>query len=463
MSVSPTERTVLIDQYLRASTIPTDGSDHHSGTLDDARALRDAHPWITSATLHCATVSGNTEAVREHLLAGASATERGGPHAWDPLTYACFSRWLRDERERASSFVQVAQRLLDAGAPANTGFDSMYAGTAVFESALYGAAGMAFCAPLTALLLAHGADPNDAEVPYHAAEHYANDVVATLLDAGTLNADSLATMLLRKADWHDLEGVRLLLDAGVDPNHHGRWPHSPFFQSLCRNNRIEIVNAMLDAGADARRVFPPPFQSLPWRREVDGVALAAWLGRADVLMALSARHVPWPEDGLDAVAVDAVMGDVPKARARLQQDDTLRRAFSALSAHLLGRCCLAGNSAGVAALLQLGVSVNAPWPHGDVYFGDAPGSTPLHVAAWHAHHGLVSTLIGAGADVHARDGRGRTALQLAVDAGTRAYWRDRRSTRSADALLRAGAHADGVPRPTGWEELDQLLLAALGN
>ena len=64
---------------------------------------------------------------------------------------------------------------------------------------------------VTRLLLERGADPNDEETPYHVAETRNNAVLRVLLESNRLNPDSMTTLLLRKADWHDLEGMRLLL------------------------------------------------------------------------------------------------------------------------------------------------------------------------------------------------------------------------------------------------------------
>ena len=105
----------------------------------------------------------------------------------------------------------------DSGASASTGFTEMIdqPPRPAFESALYGAAGVAQHVGLTKLLLERGADPNDEETPYHVPETYDNAVLTVLLESGRLNADSLATLLLRKADWHDTAGVTQLLAAGA--------------------------------------------------------------------------------------------------------------------------------------------------------------------------------------------------------------------------------------------------------
>ena len=66
-----------------------------------------------------------------------------------------------------------------------------------------------------AALLEHGADPNDGETPYHAPEGYDNTVVELLLKSGRLDERSKAWMLARKADWHDDEGMKLVLDHGA--------------------------------------------------------------------------------------------------------------------------------------------------------------------------------------------------------------------------------------------------------
>jgi ankyrin repeat protein len=439
----------LAAAFLIASAIPTDAW-HASGTLNDARELLAAHPSLPAHSIYTAAVSGDAVNVRRWLHDDpALATARGGPHDWDALTWCCFSRWLRDERHRADDFVAVARALIDAGAPVHTGFtDHSHGPHPQFESALYGAAGVAFCAPLTALLLEYGADPNDEEVPYHAAEQRAYEVVRALLAAPVpLSRDSLATMLLRKADWHDLQGVEQLLRHGVDPNHPGRWPHSPFVQALKRDNELAIVEALFDAGGDPTLRFG----------HASTVDIAAWHGRTDVLQLFAERGVQLPEDGLTAVAVDATLGDLHGVRARLAHGGAIREAFMQRLPEFLGRCAGNGCLAPLGVLLQLAPHADLRWQEGDGYWDIAPQSTPLHVAAWRAQHSTVKLLIEAGADVHARDARGQTPLQRAVAACVSSYWSARRQPTSVRALLEAGATTEGVTLPTGYGAIDEIL------
>src|SRR5207247_999178 len=118
-------------------------------------------------------------------------------------------------RARWEGFGRAAQALLDAGANANTGwYETNHQPSPEWESALYGAAGVAHHAELTGLLLERGADPNDEETPYHAPEGHDNDALKVLVESGKLNADSLGMMLLRKTDWHDYAGIKWLLARG---------------------------------------------------------------------------------------------------------------------------------------------------------------------------------------------------------------------------------------------------------
>src|SRR5450631_803420 len=144
------------------------------------------------------------------------ATKKTGPRNWDPLTYLCFSLYLRLDKSRSEGFVRAATALLEARADPNTGFfESEHQPRPEWESVLYGTAGIAQHPGLTRLLLDNGADPNDGEVPYHSPETYDNTTLKVLLDSKRLSAGSLSTMLLRKADFHDRDGMQLLLDAGA--------------------------------------------------------------------------------------------------------------------------------------------------------------------------------------------------------------------------------------------------------
>jgi hypothetical protein len=94
---------------------------------------------------------------------------------------------------------------------------------------------------------------------------------------------------------------------------------------------------------------------------------------------------------------------------------------------------------------------------GDAYFGTPRNSTALHIAAWRGNPDTMRLLLARGTPLHARDGDGRTALQLAVRACTNSYWKNRRSPEWIEPLLAAGASTEDIEVPTGYPEADGLI------
>ncbi|WP_420125484.1 ankyrin repeat domain-containing protein [Longimicrobium sp.] len=438
--------------FIHAACVPLDRA-HVSGTLAEADAILAAHPSVAASSVHTAAILGDDDPVRRFLAQDpANATAKGGPRAWDALTHLCFSRYLRLDPARSQGFVRSAAALLEAGASANTGWwETNHHPTPEWESALYGAAGVAHHAELTRLLLAHGADPNDHEVPYHAPESYDNAVLKALLDSGRLTQDSLAVMLVRKHDWHDEEGVRLVLEQEIDLNAPRRW--NPLHHAIARDNALETIALLLDHGADP--AVPVHGRS--------ATALAARRGRGDVLRLLERRGIPIGLRGADALIAACAQGDEPAARAIAEAEPPALAEMRAQGGQLLAEFAGTGNAEGVRLLLDLGVPVTAEYEEGDGYFAIAPGSTALHVAAWRAWPAVVRRLIGRGAAVDALDGWGRTALMLAVRATVDSYWTHRRSPDSVRALLDAGASIGGVPYPSGYAAVDELLAAHIAE
>lgn len=414
-----------------------------NGTLDQAEAILSAHPEIANSSIYTAAVVGDDDAVRRFLaLDPANATAKGGVRGWDALTYLCFSKYLRLDPARSDAFVRAARALLEAGAGANTGFYEIAEHTEpYFESAIYGAAGLAHNAELTRLLLDRGADPNDDETPYHAPEGHDNDALKVLLESGKLTADSLATMLARKHDWHDYDGVGLLLEHGADPNQKTRWGRTAIEQAVLRDNGREIIEMLLDHGADA----------------TTAAGMAARRGRADLLALFERLGTAIDLSGVEQLLAAAAQNDSAAIQRMIASNPELVTEVNADGGRILAEFARNGNTDGVRLLLDLGVDVRALLDDGDVYWDLAKNSTALHVAAWLARHDTVKLLIDRGAPVNAIDAKGRTALALAVRACVDSYWTRRRSLESVEALLAAGANVTGVPYPCGYAEVDELL------
>jgi ankyrin repeat protein len=425
-----------IAAFIEAACVPRNAS-HGSGTLEQAETLLSRHPHVAGSNIYTAAILGDEAAVRGFLSVDPeSATVKGGPHDWDALTYLCFSRYLRLDQARSEAFARAARVLLEAGASVKTGWIEMIDHPnprPVWESALYGAAGVARHPELTRLLFEYGADPNDEETPYHVPEGYDNTVMKIVLESGKLNQVSLACMLGRKCDWHDYEGLRLVLEYGADPD---------LQQAVRRDNRLKMIELLLDHGAD------PLLKNR--RNGRSAVELAARRGRGDVLTLLEQRGVD-----LELHGVDRLIGVC--ARGDLARDPQFVQELIAEGGTLLAEFAGNGNVEGLRCLLDLGVSVAALYREGDVYFDIAQDSTALHVAAWRARPAVVKELIERGAPVNALDGKGRTALALAVKACVDSYWTERRSPDSVETLLKAGATVGGIAIPSGYDEVDELL------
>jgi len=446
--------------FIEAACVPRDSS-HSSGTLERAEAILAAHPEVASTNIHTASILGDAAAVRRFLALDAqNATEKVGPHGWDALTHLCFSGYLRIDRAKSDGFVAAASALLDAGASANTGWmEADHQPHPEWESVIYGAAGLAQHPQLTRLLLERGADPNDEETPYHVPETYDNTVMMILVESGKLNETSMTTLLLRKTDWHDYEGIKWLLEHGADPNRATRWGRTALHHAVLRDNSSDILSLLLEHGGDPRLFAERPDMRQPAGPAMSAISMAARRGRGDLLELIEQRGVSIELQGVERLIAACARNEPAKAQAIAQEEPELVRELLTQSGKLLAEFAGVGNMDGVRQLLDLGVDVNALTTEGDPYFDVAKNSTALHSAAWRAWPSTVKFLLERGARMDALDAKGRTALMLAVRACVDSYWKGRRTPESVEALLGAGATVRGVEYPSGYKEVDELLKA----
>lgn len=417
------------------------------GTPDQAEQLLSEYPQLASGDIFTAAILGDAESVSSFLVTDkANAVAVAGPFGGSALVYLCLSKYLRLEKRPAEGFLKAAKALLDAGADPNAGFwtTGKYP---EFETALYGAAGVAQHAGLTQLLVDHGAEVNDDEACYHSPETWENGAMRVLVESGKVTVENLSMMLIRKHDWHDYEGARYLLEHGANPNGDRKRGWYPMHHALGRINGADMFTLLLDHQADPYLI----------NDGLTGIARAAREGRCDVLVLFGERGFEFKLKGLDELICACALGDEELVQAIVAKEPSLKEELMGMDGTLLSKFCASGNLNGAKLLLDLGVQINAPFTAGDGYYGTPPNSLPIHVAAWHNYPPVVQLLIDNGAAIDQPDANGDTPLMLNVRACTESYWTRRRSPDAVAALLKAGASADKAPFHCGYAEIDKLL------
>ncbi|POF34847.1 ankyrin repeat domain-containing protein [Roseibium marinum] len=177
-----------------------------------------------------------------------------------PILHLAFSKEIHRCPERQAEMLAIAELLLAHGANASDGY-AAEPGGAHKLSALYGALCHADNFALGRWLLEKGADPDDDESLYHSTELGDPKALKLLLehDAKPWGTNALA----RALDFRSEEMVRLLLEAGADPDealpdHPGGQPvHTipALHQAARRMCPAGLADLLLDHGADPNRIW----------------------------------------------------------------------------------------------------------------------------------------------------------------------------------------------------------------
>ena len=308
---------------------------------------------------------------------------------WTALHAVCASRWHRLDPARADGLLAVARLLLDAGADPHAGTGGRAGQPGAWTPLRCAVAGAAN-PPITRLLLDHGAVPDDHDLYLAAFGDDDHQCLRLLLDHTTDVAEIARTALAAPISTKDVDGVRLLLEAGADPRRYvaDSAPPAPVVYAAVRAGCTpELVELLLAHGAEPDT--PGPDGRSPY-------ALATGQGQADVAALLRRYGARDDAAGIDRFLSACMRADHADVHGQLARDPGLpARLTGAQQARAMIQAAESGNTPAVALMLDLGFPLQAR--------GAEDGGTALHAAAYAGSLSTVQLLIGRGADIEARD------------------------------------------------------------
>ena len=353
--------------------------------MELAERLLEEDPEIVSQSINGAVMVGDVAAVRAFLDHDSGLASRpGGPRDGEPLLYLCFSRFLRLDPERASSMVEVARLLLEHGADPNAYWTDPKEGEGSRKTPIYGAAGVANNRALTQVLLDAGADPNDGETPYHAAEHDGVPCVDLLWDY--FDEYSRNIVIQHKVDYPDADGLRRLLELGADANAQRFTKRTPLHGCVFRGHERKHFEVLFEFGAD------PDIRDATGRTPY---AMAARAGQQEIMDILVEHGASTDLDPTDAFLAACAMGDTRTVAKMLAATPEMVERLRADDKAVICEAAANGNAAGVRTMLDAGFDVDTKgriWQEG-----------PVHRAAMDGHLETVKLLCERGADLDMRD------------------------------------------------------------
>jgi ankyrin repeat protein len=348
-------------------------------------------PEIAGHDFRTAVILGDAARVRETLRRDPGlATQTEPRRGWTPLHAVCGSRWHRLDPARGEGLLAVARLLLAAGADPSARTGAHNDGWSPLRCAVAGAANPA----ITSLLLEHGAVPDDHDLYLACFGGDDHESLRLLLSHAPNVAET--TALAAPISTGDTEGVRLLLQAGADPNRlppadlygvgHADDPPWPAAYAAVRSRcPAELVELLLGHGADPDAAGP------------DGrspYALATSQGRTDLTGLLRGYGARGDASDVDRFLSACLRTDHAEAKRQSAAHPGLPGQVARARPDAVVQAAEAGRTQAIRLLLDLGFDIEG---RGD------NGATALHAAAYSGSAGTVRFLLARGADIEARD------------------------------------------------------------
>jgi ankyrin repeat protein len=393
-------------------------------------------PDLAAASFQAACAAGDMAVALRWLAKDAGvATRADGPRGAAPLWTLCWSSISSGNPSAHDNRVQIALKLLAAGADPNV--------TAERESNFgrHSASGLYGCvhhgrATLLKTLLDAGATPNDGECLYHATER-GEECIDLLLSHGATTAGTNA--LKRALDYQALGPVRKLLEAGADPSE--RSPLLGTQNPWWSGGRNALHHAAL-RGRDAAIIDLLVQHGTPLdaRDETGRTAfqIAHRGGARDAANRLTALGADASRSAVDDFLHACLLGDESSAHAVLARGDVQVPTLAPEDLAALPVAAARGGLDAVKLMLDLGFPIETAG-------GDWSG-TALNHAAHMGHPEVLTLLLKRGADPEIENEFGGTALGALA-------WRSKR-----------GDGADGIeawkPRRTEAERQADLVACA---
>jgi len=396
-------------------------------------------------TLFDAVLTGDPDAARRLLQQGADPNQRN-PEGATPVMFV--------SPGAQAGYVAVADALIAAGADVNAVNNK--GETAASLALRYGRMDALVClighgakvepqvARDAALLLA--AAVGDAGALNHALAAGADPNARALTPTGSLGIDPPVVVASARGR---RETLRILLDAGAEPNVMGRTSGTPLFAAI-RQADAEMVRLLLAHGADANGRGAMSWTPLMEAARGDRLEIARLLVAAGAELGATDAH------GETAAQVAAMSGASRTARFLMQMGGNTKEILGLL----LVTAAEKGDDADVGRLLAEGADLNAQ----RTYSGGAVDSA-LSAALAGSHDSTARVLLAAGADPNL-GGTVRTPLAAAAGTGRPELVRlllekgvDARSKNlvGRTALMYAAAQGEN---DAGRAEIVQMLIAA---
>ena len=348
-----------------------------------------ATPELAEYSFATEVVLGDATRVEEALLHDPSLTFRTDPRwGWSAFHLACASRWCQLDPARSEGLVAVAQLLLDAGVDPTATTAGARANWTPLRCVIASANSGPSNRPLAELLIAHGVIPDDHDLYLAGFAHDCHQLLQLLLDHVSNPRETIEQALAAPISNDDAESVRLLLEAGADPN---RYKDDD-------GQRVPIVWAAVRAGCGtalielllAHHAEPNsagPDSHTPYR-------LAAAAARTDVCDLLKRYGDDDEASPADVFLSACLRADRAEAERQLAEDPGLPDRLDELEQTALVRAAKSGQTDAVALMLDVGFPIEA---RGD------DGETALHAASYSGSADTVRVLLDHRANIEARD------------------------------------------------------------